>query len=268
MRRDKLIEARKKAGKKQEQVAEALNVDRTTISAWERGERTPHPQQRPAYADSLRITLTELDAMLTNVPPPDDRTPVWLSTYLNAEQSATEIVDHEPHLVDGLLQTPAYAEAVARSVGVVPASEDYARRNVEQRRWRQARVNDGDLTFRVIHSEIALHIQMGSPATMAAQMDRLVELAGQPNVTVQVVPFSRSQYEALRMGSISIMRHPWVEGVSVYHLPYRDLALIEDADEAANFVAAVDHATALALSPDASLRFIAEAADRWRTTDG
>lgn len=260
--------ARKAAGLTQEQVAEAVDVDRTTVSNWERGEATPYPQQRPAYADALGITLTELDAMLTNVVLPDDRTPVWLSTYLNAEQSATEIVDHEPHLVDGLLQTPAYAEAVARSVGVVPASEEYARRNVEQRAWRQARVNDGDLTFRVVQSEIALHIQMGSPATMADQLNHLVAMSQRPNVTVQVVPFTRGQYEALRMGAISIMRHRWVEGATVYHLPYRDLALIEDPDEAANFSAAVEHATSLALSPDASLAFIAEAADRWRATDG
>jgi transcriptional regulator with XRE-family HTH domain len=268
VRREQLIAARKKIGKSQAQVAEEVGVDRTTIGTWERGEATPQPYQRPAYADSLRTTLTELDAMLTNVPVPDDRTPVWLSTYLNAEQSATEIVDHEPHLVDGLLQTPAYAEAVARSVGVVPASEEYARRNVEQRRWRQERVNAGDVALRVVMSEIGLHIRMGSPTTMVEQLEHLVAMGQRPNITVQVVPFSVGQYEALRMGSISIMRHRYIEGVSVYHLPYRDLALIDDLDEAANFVAAVEHATALALSPADSLAFIAEAADRWRTTDG
>jgi len=134
MRRDRLVAARKALGKSQEQVGEEVGVDRTTIGTWERGEYTPQPYQRPPYADALEITLTELDALLTNIPPPEDRTPVWLSTYLGMEQSASEIIDHEPHVVDGLLQTPGYAAAIARSVGVVPTSEEYARRNVEQRR--------------------------------------------------------------------------------------------------------------------------------------
>jgi transcriptional regulator with XRE-family HTH domain len=197
-----------------------------------------------------------------------DRTPVWLSQYLGMEQSATEIIDHESHVVDGLLQTPDYAAAIARSVGVVPTSEAYARRNVEQRAWRQVRVDNGDLVLHVIQPELALRLQIGGPAVMAAQMDKLVEMGQRPNVTVQVVPFSVGQYEALRMGSISIMTHPWAQGRSVYHLPYRDLALVEDADEAANFIAAIEQAMTLALSPEGSLAFIAQAGDVWRKTDG
>ena len=126
MRREALIAARKKAGKSQERVGQEVGVDRTTIGTWERGENTPQPHQRPPYADSLELSLAELDAMLTNIPPPEDRTPVWLSQYLGMEQSATEILVHEPHVVQGLLQTPDYAAAIARSVGVVPTSEAYA----------------------------------------------------------------------------------------------------------------------------------------------
>lgn len=268
MRRERLISARKALGKSQEQVGEEVGVDRTTIGTWERGEYTPYPHQRPAYADALCVSLTELDAMLANVPAPEDRTPVWLSQYLGMEQSATEIRAFEPIVVHGLLQTPDYAASIARSVGVVPISEAYAQRNVEQRRYRQARVESRDVQLHVIQPEIPLHLQMGSPQSMAEQMDKLLSVGAQPNVTIQIVTFAVGQYEALRMGSFRIMTHPWVEGVSVYLQPYGGLAVIEDPEEQANFAAAMDQARNLALSPDDSLAFIAEAGERWRASDG
>lgn len=268
MRREALIEARKKAGKSQEQVAEDVGCDRTSVSGWERGETTPHPRQRAAYAESLGVTLTELDYMLSSIPPPADRTAVWLSQYLSAEQSATELVVHEPHVVDGLLQTPEYARAIGRSVGVYGMSDDYADRNVEQRAWRRTRVLNGDMQLHVVQPEVPLHLQLGSPAAMAEQLDYLVEMGHRDNVTIQIVPYSVGQYEAFRMGAISIMTHPWVQGRSVYYRPYQGLAQIDDADHAANFLAAVESAMTLALSPDDSLAFIAQAADQWRHTDG
>lgn len=266
MRREQLIKARKASGKSQEEIGQEVGVDRTTVGTWERGEYTPQPHQRGAYAEAINLTLTELDALLTTIASADDRTPIWLAQYLGMEQSATEIFGHEPHVIDGLLQTPDYAAAIARSVGVVPTSEAYARRNVEQRAYRQGRVNNGDLVLHVVQPEIALRLQVGTPTVMAEQMDRLIEMGHRPNVTIQIVPFSAGQYEALRMGCISIMTHPWVQGRSVYYLPYHGLALVDDTEEAEHFVAAVEHATTVALSPEDSLAFIAQAGEQWRQT--
>lgn len=266
MRRERLVAARKVIGKTQEQVAEEVGVDRTTIGTWERGEYTPAPKQRPSYADALGISLSELDGMLTGIVS-EDRTPLWASQFLGMEQSATAILAHEPHAVHGLLQTPDYAAGIARSVGVAETPESYVRRNVEQRRWRQARVFSGDLDLHVVQPEIPLRMQIGDRSTMAAQMDRLIEMAGRPNVTLQIVPFSIGQYEALRMGSVSVMTHPWVRGVSVYLVEHRGLAAIEDAEEAANYVAAVEQAADLALSPEESLTCIEKMAKRWRADD-
>ena len=264
MRREALIAARRKAGKSQERIGEEVG-DRTTIGAWERGENTPQPHQRQPYAEALGVSLDDLDGMLTGIP--RDRTPVWLAQYFGMEQSASEILCFEPIVIKGLLQTPDYAAAIARSVGIGPPSEDYTRRIVEQRAYRQARVANGDVVLHVVQTEIALRLQLGPPGVMAAQMDRLVELGRRPNVTVQVVPFSAGQYEALRLGSFTVLTHPWVQGVSLYYEAYGGLALVEDTEEAANFVAAADHAASLALSPGDSLMFIAQAGDQWRKTD-
>lgn len=85
--------------------------------------------------------------------------------------------------------------------------------------------------------------------------------------TYQVVPFRVGQYEAMRIGSFRILTHPWVQGPTVYYQPYGGLAVIEDVDEASNFVAAIEHAASLALTPDETAAFIAETRDQWRTTD-
>jgi hypothetical protein len=194
----------------------------------------------------------------------DERTPVWLARYLGMEQSAVALRSHQPHVIDGLLQSPEYAAAIARSVGVEETPESYVRRNVEQRAWRQQRVTHGDITLHVVHHETCLRLQMADPATMAAQMDRLLETAELPSVTIQIVPYSVGQYEALRIGGITIMAHPWIIGASVFvQLPQR-LMMLEDTDDVDNAVAAFDQASGLALSPAESLGLIAEAAQRWR----
>jgi transcriptional regulator with XRE-family HTH domain len=263
MRREALIAARRKAGKSQETVGEEVGVDRTTIGTWERGENSPRPQQRQGYAESLGISLDDLDGMLTGIP--NDRTPVWLAQYLGMEQSASTIVAFEPVVVHGLLQTPDYAAAISRSVGVIPPSEDYIRRNVEQRAQRQVRVDNGDVYLHVVQPEIALRLQTGTPSVMAGQMDRLVELSGRPNVTIQLTPFDVGHYEALRIGSFRVLTHPWTEGVSVYYLPYGGLAVVDDPEEAAHFVAAAEQAVCLALSAEDSVALIDQAADQWRS---
>lgn len=266
MRRDRLIAARVAAGKTQEQVGEDVEVDRTTVGKWERSESTPLPQQRPKYADSLGISLHELDQLLSNLPPSPGTTPIWLAQYLGMEQSASEMRAHETQVIDGLLQTPGYAAAIARSVGVGETPEAYVQRNIEQRRWRQARVLNGDLQLSVVQPETVLRLRLGDGATMAEQMDWLLEVGQRPNVTVQIVPFEVGQYEAMRMGAFKIFAHPWIQGVSVYVVRHEGTALIDNADEAANYVAAWEQASHLALSPDESAAVIKDAAEQWRNS--
>lgn len=264
MRRERLISARKAVGKSQEQVGQEVGVDRTTIGTWERGEYTPFPQQRPAYADALGMALEELDRLLSGLPTPVGSTPVRLAQYLGSEQSATEVQSHEPHAWHGLLQTPGYAAAIARSVGVVETPESYTQRNVEQRAHRQVRIINGSLQLHVVQSEIPLRLRMGDDATMAEQLAHVAKVGEQPNITVQIVPFTVGQYEALRVGAISVMTHPWTQGPSVYLRRYgTGSEAVEDPDEAANFVAILEHAMAVALSPEDSLAFIAEVAEQW-----
>jgi transcriptional regulator with XRE-family HTH domain len=79
-RRRRLAERRKACGLNQEEFAEAVGADRSTVQRWESGKTDPQPWQRPKIAKALAVTSAELDALL--VPdayaPPKTRT-AWLS---------------------------------------------------------------------------------------------------------------------------------------------------------------------------------------------
>jgi DNA-binding XRE family transcriptional regulator len=64
MKRRALAERRKVVGRTQEQLAEVLDVERSTVVRWEAGETTPQPWNRPKLAEALAVSVDELDVML------------------------------------------------------------------------------------------------------------------------------------------------------------------------------------------------------------
>jgi transcriptional regulator with XRE-family HTH domain len=73
-RRDGLRAARRAAGHTLESFAEAVDVHRSTAIRWEAGDSDPLPRQRPKLAAVLRLSLFQIDQMLTesssdSVPP-------------------------------------------------------------------------------------------------------------------------------------------------------------------------------------------------------
>jgi transcriptional regulator with XRE-family HTH domain len=266
MRRHRLIDARKAAGRNQEQIAEVVGVDRTTLGKWERGESTPQPNQRAAYAEALGVTMDELSAMLSSIPEGTGEVPEWLSTYLSMEQSATEIRAHEPQVVHGLFQDPPYVEALVSRVGISGVSDTYIQRTVEQRLHRQKRIRSGDLVVDVIQPEPALRLRVGNASIMAGQLKTMVELSELPNVTIRVTTYDAGQYEARRLGDFCIMSHAW--GTPRVHIEgYGGGRFITDAEEVAFFAAAFDHAKGMALPPGESRRFIGKLSKEWSTRE-
>jgi transcriptional regulator with XRE-family HTH domain len=262
VRRELLKQKRKELGKSQAAVAEEVGVNRQAVGEWERGDSTPHPYQRQSYAAALEVTLSELASMLSSMPIDAGEMPGWLQQYLNMEQSATSIRVHEPKLVDGLLQSPAYVEAVVRSLGMAGVTDDYVLQNVNQRRQRQKRVREGHATLEVIQAEQVLHVQLGSPEVMAEQLRTLASDAELPNVTVRIMPFSAGQYEARRLDAFSILSHPWGNPTACL-AGYGGTRFISEVDEVSYIVQAYEHALSLTLSPSDSIDLIREMADTW-----
>ncbi|WP_078960258.1 helix-turn-helix domain-containing protein [Streptomyces sp. NRRL WC-3618] len=76
-KRQRLAQRRKASGYTQEQFADALKVDRTTVQRWEKGEVAPQPHQRPKMAKLLELTSGELDELLASDSLPTAPVPAW-----------------------------------------------------------------------------------------------------------------------------------------------------------------------------------------------
>jgi transcriptional regulator with XRE-family HTH domain len=63
-KRQGLAARRKAAGFSQEQLAERLSIDRSTVARWESGETEPQPWIRPRLARVLEVSLDQLDRLL------------------------------------------------------------------------------------------------------------------------------------------------------------------------------------------------------------
>jgi transcriptional regulator with XRE-family HTH domain len=70
-RRQRLALRRKAMGFSQEQLAERLDIDRSTIGRWESSETVPQPWIRPRLARALQVSLDELAKLLDEGGLPD-----------------------------------------------------------------------------------------------------------------------------------------------------------------------------------------------------
>lgn len=64
VRRTELADVRKAAGYSQESLAEAMQVDRSTVFRWEAGNTDPLPYQQPKLARLLGISAEGLRRLL------------------------------------------------------------------------------------------------------------------------------------------------------------------------------------------------------------
>jgi transcriptional regulator with XRE-family HTH domain len=139
-----------------------------------------------------------------------DVIPEWFDVFVGLEAAASELLQYEPALVPGILQSLGYAEEVYRGPGSVATTDDEIARRVEVRlRRKDALTRDEDpLHMKAYLSEAALRTPVGGPAVMVEQLEHLVKLGELPNVTVHVLPFSAGFHAGLMFGSTHILRFP------------------------------------------------------------
>jgi transcriptional regulator with XRE-family HTH domain len=74
VKRRRFAARRKTVGLSQEQLAELLRVDRSTVGRWESGETEPQPWIRPSLARALRLSADQLAGLLTEAEPAHNET--------------------------------------------------------------------------------------------------------------------------------------------------------------------------------------------------
>ncbi|BEK85604.1 helix-turn-helix domain-containing protein [Nocardia seriolae] len=176
--------------------------------------------------------------------------------YAWLEARAAEIKSFNVVVVPGLLQTPAYAEAVIRAVD--PDSDD-----AQVDRWLEVRMIRQQVLTRprpvrltVILDQSILRRQIGGAEVHAEQLAHLANMADRSNVTVRLLPEAIGAHAAPD-GSFKIFDLPD---------PYPTLACVEtpagviyvEADGIQRFTAAFDRLREVALSPDDSAAVLRE----------
>nr|WP_141974451.1 helix-turn-helix transcriptional regulator [Actinomadura hallensis] len=156
-----------------------------------------------------------------------DVVPGWFEPYLGLEQGAEVVRVFEVQDVPELLQTAGYARAlISARYPHAPAAE--IERRVEVRMLRR-RVFDRPepLKLWAILDEAALRRVVGGPETMREQIRHLIEMAGRPNITVQVLPFAVGGHAA-EGGPMTLLRFAEPDLPDVVYLEQLTGALYPD----------------------------------------
>ncbi|MCO5988357.1 DUF5753 domain-containing protein [Actinoallomurus spadix] len=203
-----------------------------------------------------------------------DALPEQYASYIGLEMEAEEILQWETQVVPGLLQTEAYASAVEQglhSIEVIPPSRLDAR--VETRLARQSvlTTREPPLRLSLVLDEATLVRRYGDAGVMREQLERLVELAGSPNVTLQVLPLDGPH--PITTGSFTLLQFPQVGGIKFHDVIYIEhqngCSYLEEETETYRHRLSFDRLSAEALPPAESVELISRIArDAWGSQNG
>ncbi|MFD0225251.1 helix-turn-helix domain-containing protein [Streptomyces hirsutus] len=180
--------------------------------------------------------------------------PEWFNIYIGLEQDASALRQYQCELLPGLMQTAAYAREL-HTTGAHLSPEDIDRA-VQVRLERQemlTRPDAPDAWFVV--NEGAVRNVIGDRALMREQLERALDSAALPNVTLQVLPFDAGTYPAT--GSFTMLGFPAPEDPDlVYRDGITDAVYLEGEHHVREYTKAFDGLRAAALSPQRSVQLI------------
>ena len=162
-----------------------------------------------------------------------------------------------------LAPSPLVTEGAEDSTGAEIARAPPAEivRRVQARLTRQKLLTKkGPLGLSVILDESALRRRVGGPDVMTGQLSHLIEMAGLPNITLQVMPFADGAHIAMD-GSFVVLRFPGpVPSYLVYLEHMTGQLVIENEGEAYHYALSFDRLRGSALEPEDSIGFITQIA--------
>ncbi len=191
-----------------------------------------------------------------------DILPDWFETYLGLESAASTIRSFEIQFVHGLLQTEDYARAVTR-LGRATASAAEIERRVGLVLSRQSLLTRPEPPrIWSIMDEAVLRRPVGGPAVMHSQLKHLLEMAGLPHVTLQVVPFARGGHAGAG-GSFSVLRFEERDLPDLVYIEQLTGAIyLNQRADVERYLEVVDQLSGEALTPAGTRSFIDQVAQQ------
>jgi hypothetical protein len=187
-----------------EQVAERLLCSPSKVSRMETGHRGATARDIRDLCDLYGVSDPAQREKMARLAAEGKQQGWWqpydleFATYVGLEAAATSISNFQSIIVPGLLQTPEYARAMHEAdVGEYTPERIETHVEVRMRRQNLLTRADSPLQFSVVLDEAVLHRAVGGPAVMGAQLDRLIEAAKLPNVTIQVISYNTGAHPAM-----------------------------------------------------------------------
>jgi transcriptional regulator with XRE-family HTH domain len=241
---------RDEAGMTQAELAKAALSSATMISYLETGTKRANGDLIHRIGETLghRDLLIEVWGFTTD-------SSYSTELHVAQEADAIRIHDWESRICPGLLQTPQYARAVIRAA-LPREREEIIDQAVSARMNRQSILSGENppIVWFVI-DEAVLCKPYGGRQVMRDQLLKLEEQAEQPNMIIQIMPFSAVRHPGLE-GPLRIME--FQENPPIWYTEgWSSGRMTEVKDEVLAAVANFDLIRASALSPEQSAEFIA-----------
>jgi transcriptional regulator with XRE-family HTH domain len=191
---------REDKGKSGEAVAAALRWSPSKVSRYERARTGLRPPEVERLLDYYQITGPRR-ALLLGLAEDAAQKGWWeefaeslsedYKQFIGFEHEAASMAIWHVDVVTGLLQTEGYARHIISSYSrVEPMPPGMIGRMVSVRLRRQQVLNREDLQLSVVLDESVLKRRIGDESVMYEQLQRLVQEADRPNLTLQILPLS------------------------------------------------------------------------------
>jgi transcriptional regulator with XRE-family HTH domain len=257
---------RNERGMTVDQVAERLLCSSSKVSRMETGQRGATLRDIRDLCDLYSVTDAEERERLMDLAR-EGKVPGWwqsyalpYTTYVGLEQEASSILIYHCAAVPGLLQTGAYTRAI-HEVGIIRLPDEVIEERVQERTTRQRRLTGANPPeVEIILDEAVLCRPVGGPAAAREQLDRIIAVAGYPNVTLQVLPFKVGAHPALE-SDFTILSFDGQTSTAVYVEGLSGFMFLERASDVERYQQVFGRLRAMALSPEDSVEMIAKVRD-------
>lgn len=267
-----LRQTRQEYGLSSERLAKKIGWPLTTISRMENGGRASSTTDVIQYAVMCGLRASpELDQLVEFTKLAERNQGYYLSdariggslqSLILHETLATSSIIYEPQVINGLLQTPAYARALI-AAGNPDFTEDCVRGAVRTRMERSrilSAQHGARFTFYLL--ENALRLRVGTNQIMHELLLHLVLIAASDTVALRIVPSAAGERSAIG-GAFNLMEFDQHRPIVYLDYLAGSGLILEDSDHVRNYhelVSMLDH---LALNEGQSREFAADLADEF-----
>ncbi|MGV9302766.1 helix-turn-helix domain-containing protein [Nonomuraea sp. NPDC003727] len=256
----RLRDLRRDAGLTGRQLAAACRWVPSKVSKIELGKQVPTEDDIREWCLSCRFP-SEIADLIAAVRSIDAQYMDWRRSLktgtrrrqranIDAYEKSTLIRAWEPTVIPGLLQTAAYARGILATVVDFHGIPDDIEEGVQARMEAQRAFDRPQRRFLFLLGEAALHTSVGERATMAEQLDRLIEASRVPRISLGIVPLA-APYTVPRNNAFTIYDSRMVTVAT-----YTAELTLQQRHEVSIYEKAFDRLLALAVHGEAARRLI------------